>query len=294
MIMENGTSYLLRKIALASLSNQKPRETDYEMNGLLYCGVCGKPRQGFKVFPVPTEENPAGTIRLKIGFSCDCDRAEEKNQEAERQAQKDMEEVEKLRSISLMDERMKEARFSSFETTKYNAKNLRLCQHFVDRFDQMLQKNQGLIFWGDVGTGKSFAAACIANALLEKKYPVIMTSFVKIIGAMDADRTISEQLISELNHAKLLIFDDLGTERCTNAAIEKVYNIVDSRYRRKLPMIVTTNVTMEQMKNEMDIRYSRIYDRLFECCYPMQFVGPSWRKKAAARTWDEMGKLLED
>lgn len=292
--MENGTSYLLRKIALASLSSQKPKETDYEKNGLRYCGICGKPRQGFKVFPVPTEENPENTITLKIGFSCDCDKAEEARQDAERQAKRDMEEIEKLRSVSLMDERMKEARFSSFKATKYNAKNLMLCQHYVDRFDQMLQENKGLIFWGDCGTGKSFAAACIANALLEKKCPVIMTSFVKIIGAMDADRSIGEQLISELNHAKLLILDDFGTERCTNAAIEKVYNVVDSRYRKKLPMIITTNLTEDQMKNEMDIRYSRIYDRLFECCYLMQFVGPSWRKKAAARTWDEMRKLLED
>ena len=59
-------------------------------------------------------------------------------------------------------------------------------------------------------------------------------------------------------------------------------------------MILTTNLTIEEMKRDMDIRYSRIYDRIFEICYPMQFTGPSWRKTEASRRFDEMKKLLEE
>ena len=48
-------------------------------------------------------------------------------------------------------------------------------------FDEMYRNNQGLLLYGPVGTGKSYAAACIANELLNQKIPVIMTSFVKIL-----------------------------------------------------------------------------------------------------------------
>ena len=50
--------------------------------------------------------------------------------------------------------------------------------------------------------------------------------------------------------------------------------------------------TIDEMKREIDRRYSRIYDRIFEICYPMQFVGPSWRKKAANQRFREMEALL--
>ena len=91
-----------------------------------------------------------------------------------------------------------------------------------------------------------------------------------------------------------LIIDDLGAERSTDYALEKVYNIVDSRYRAKKPLILTTNLSMDEMKDTADLRYGRIYDRIFELCYPMQFVGPSWRRREATRRFNDMKALLED
>ena len=120
-----------------------------------------------------------------------------------------------------------------------------------------------------------------------------MTSFVKLLASMQGFREDEDKLITQLNRAKLLIIDDLGAERGTDFALEKVYNIVDSRYRAKKPVILTTNLTLKEMKEATDIRYSRIYDRIFEVCYPMQFTGVSWRKVEAARRFDEMKNLLE-
>lgn len=90
------------------------------------------------------------------------------------------------------------------------------------------------------------------------------------------------------------IFETWGPERGTDYAMEKVYNIIDSRYRKGLPMILTTNLSLDEMKREVDVRYSRIYDRIFENCYPMQFTGPSWRKTEASRRFKDMEKLLEE
>ena len=100
-------------------------------------------------------------------------------------------------------------------------------------------------------------------------------------------------MLNRLNRAKLLIIDDLGAERGTDFALEKVYDIIDSRYRAKLPVILTTNLSMDELKQATDIRYARIYDRIFEMCYPLEFVGRSWRKAEANRRFKELEALLE-
>lgn len=285
----------MENIAAKGIKNQVRNPGDYEdEEGLLVCGVCGEQRQKFIDFAAPTEDDPNHTKKLKVATMCRCEREVEERRKREKQNEEDMERIRKLKKASLMDEKLSGATFKNFKPTKYNARNLKLCQRYAEKFDLMLEKNQGLLFWGDVGTGKSFAAACIANYLLERKIPVIMTSFVKLLEVIQASREEEPAILNRLGYAKLVIFDDLGAERGTDYALEKVYNIIDSRYRKSLPMILTTNLTIEEMKRDMDIRYSRIYDRIFEICYPMQFTGPSWRKTEASRRFDEMKKLLEE
>ena len=156
----------------------------------------------------------------------------------------------------------------------------------------MMEKNQGLLFYGGVGTGKTFAAACIANHLLSRGVPVVMTSFIKLLSSMQTFGNDNERLIANLNRAKLLIIDDLGAERDTDFAQEHVYNIIDSRYRAKLPLIITTNMTIQEIREPNSTRYARIYDRLSKML-PMEFAGGSWRKDDAARSLTEMKKFLE-
>ena len=153
---------------------------------------------------------------------------------------------------------------------------------------------QGLLFYGTVGTGKSYTAACIANYLLEHNTSVVMTSFVRILKEMQGfDREREEAFTNRLNSVRLLIIDDLGAERSTDYALEKVYGIIDDRYRAKKPLILTTNLTLNQMQTASDIRYERIYDRVFEMCFPLEFKGVSWRKREAAQRYEETKKLLE-
>ena len=105
-----------------------------------------------------------------------------------------------------------------------------------------------LLIWGDVDTGKSFFAGCIANAFLEKGVPVLMTNFFRILntltGMLFEDRN---QFINSLNRYSLLIIDDLGIERNSDFALEQVFNVIDSRYRSKKPLIITTNLTLSEL-----------------------------------------------
>lgn len=281
---------IIQDIARRGLENQVVKECDYYgEDGLLVCGVCHEPRQEIAPWKVGN-----GTVDLKRARSCKCDRDLAEQKKREEQMKEDMERIARLKELSLMDAKFKGAVFESFKTTKENEKNLKLCKRYATAFDKMLEKAQGLLMWGDVGTGKSFAAACIANYLLEHKVPVVMTSFVKILEIIDKDRDEESTIISRLGRAKLVIFDDLGAERSTDYAIEKVYNIIDSRYRSGLPMILTTNLTLTAMQNETDMRYKRIFDRIFETCYPMQFTGVSWRMKSAYQRFSAMEELLTD
>lgn len=284
---------MMESFASTALKNQERHQGDYfGEDGLLYCGKCGAPRQKFMDFSDPLPDDPDHKRPLKVTAMCECEKEQARREEEAKKAAEAMEKIRKLRAASLMDAQFTVSTFDNFRVTKYNKKNLGLCRRYAEKFSTMMEKNQGLLFWGNVGTGKSFAAACIANYLLEHQVPVMMTSFVKLLEAVQSAKSDESDIIRRLNRAKLVIFDDLGAERSTDYALEKVYNIVDSRYRAGLPMILTSNLTLTEMQEETDIRYMRIYDRVFETCYPMQFTGPSLRKQEAAKRYDEMEKLL--
>lgn len=258
-------------------------------DGLIHCGVC----KGKKQRKIPASILSGGK-EMKVRCICKCEEEKKKRREEEEERKEAMKRIERLRNSSLIDDRFREARLAVFRQTKDNQKAFKVARRYVDRFTEMYENRQGIIFWGEVGTGKSYTAACIANELLERKIPVVMTSFVKILQNIQGNQEEEKVIMARLNDAKLLIVDDLGTERNTDYALEKVYNIIDSRYRVGKPLILTTNMTIREMQENTDIRYKRIYDRIFEMCYPVRVAGRSWREQAAASRFDEMKKILEE
>lgn len=269
------------------VENDPPKEGDYEAGGILYCGVCKEPKR--KYFDCNGEQ-------VLCTADCKCVRDEKVRQKEREEYENRLQQVRRLKSVSLMDEIFAEATFENFDVTDSNRANYKYCLNYAKKFNQMYESGQGLLLYGSVGTGKSFAAACIANALMGDLRTVVMTSLVKLLQQISAfDNKYSEEdLINDLMKPSLLILDDLGAERNTDFALEKVYNIIDSRYRSKKPLILTTNLSIKDMKESTDTRYSRIYDRIFEMCYPMKFDGVSRRKIEAKRRFDEMKALLDD
>ena len=138
---------------------------------------------------------------------------------------------------------------------------------------------------GDVGTGKSFFAGCIANALLDQDVPVLMTNFPTILnrltGMFSEDRA---DFIASFDEYDLLIIDDLGVERSTEYAMEQMFFVIDSRYRSRRPMIITTNLKLSELKNPPDLAHARIYDRILERCAPILFDGKNFREENAGAT----------
>ena len=163
---------------------------------------------------------------------------------------------------------------------------------YADKWSDMLSNNIGLLLWGEVGTGKTYFAACIANALVENCVSVKMTNFSTILNDLFYEND-KNQYIDRLNNHSLLIIDDLGIERDTEYALEQVYNIIDARYKSNKPLIVTTNLTITEIKNPVDTAHKRIYDRVLEMCVPVKFDGENFRQQKAADKMEAIKTIFQ-
>lgn len=238
---------------------------------LLMCEVCGEPVE--KLFPEGKEF--FGMDRHPR--MCLCRRTQHEREEKVRKLREYEERLERNRAICFTSKSMLDWNFSkddgSVEAMKY-------ARDYVEHFEEMRADNIGLLFWGGVGTGKSFMAACIANALLEKEYSVKMTNFATIINDLFCCEDKNEYIESLMRYT-LLIIDDLGAERGTEYAVENVFNVIDRRYRSGKPLIVTSNLSLTDLKNEPNLDKKRIYDRVQEMCIPVCVKGSSKREDIA-------------
>lgn len=134
--------------------------------------------------------------------------------------------IRQLKATGIQEKHLLEWNFAVAEDNK----DIQMVKRYVEQWKKVKAENLGLLLWGDVGTGKSFVAACIANALLEQGIPVLMTNFSKILNQMGA--MYSEEryrYIASFSNYSLLILDDLGIERSTEYALEQVYAVIDER-----------------------------------------------------------------
>ena len=179
-----------------------------------------------------------------------------------------------------------------FDNDNGKCPQMKIARAYVEKWDAMRKDNIGCLFWGGIGTGKSFAAGCIANALMEREVPVRMTNFAAVINDLTASFEGRNEYITRLCRFALLIIDDFGMERGTEYGLEQVYNVIDSRYRSAKPLIVTTNLSLKDLQNPQDISHARIYDRLLAMCAPIRFDGENLRKQDALDKLDRIKRLL--
>lgn len=257
------------------LDRQTQNAGDYVgEDGLLYCGKCRTLKQ----------------CRVRINFEwmtlpivCACEEAQLELKEQKRKEEERRLEVEKLYESSGITKRGRRTTFDTSDETPPDE-----CKRYAEHFRGMPYGCEGLLLWGDPGTGKTHAALCIANALLRDCTSVLMVSVPEILRTQDID-----WLYDRIQRVKLLILDDLGAERGTEYAAERVYDAVDTRYRAGLPMVCTSNLSLKEMQAAPDIRQRRIYERILETCYPVHFTGAR-RQGMARQRFAEMRRILED
>lgn len=258
----------------------QPDYPDYTGDdGLLYCGMCGTAKQVY--LPPPFD--------CKMPCMCKCENERYEAANSEKQRREKLYSVEKNRQDAFRGTTMAGCTFE-FDDGK-NLKLTKLAQNYAQKFNA---DSCWLILYGECGTGKSYAAAAIVNALLEKGHTARFTS-LSIIERELWDADSKAEVYGNLSRCDLLVLDDLGVQRNTEYMNEILFNVLDDRLRSGKPMIVTTNLTPADILQPKDMAMQRIMSRLCEKSAPFKCEGKDRRKDAMSLNAAKMiGELLAD
>lgn len=257
------------------------QEGDYEKNGLLYCGKCNTPKQTIIEL---------GDTQIKPYCMCECAIAQKEQEDKRDRITAIKQQIARNRAVGFSEAELQNFTFAADD--KANPKVSEIAQKYVQNFKKFRQEGKGLMLYGGTGTGKTFIAACITNALLDRGYKCLMTNFPRVINTISGMYEGKQQYIDDLNNYQLLVIDDLAIERQTEYTAEIVQNVIDSRYLSGKPLIVTTNITYKEFLNPVDIRKQRLYSRLKQMCLPIEVKGEDRREQKLSANFAEMSSLL--
>lgn len=260
--MEGLSSILIEM--MRKIEADTPRnETDYEKNGLLYCGVCHTPKQAFNEI-----------FKSNVPIPCACQINAKKERERRLYAQR----IETCRAVCFDNVRMRGFTFDVDDGQ--NADIGKVCRNYADHFKEM--DGKGLVLYGNVGTGKTFFACCIANALIDRGFSCRCTSFV--------DQATKKE---DLTQYDFVLLDDFGAERSTSYMDEVVYSTIDTLYRYQIPFVLTTNMTGQEMANASDSSTMRVLSRLHEMCIFYEVSGKDRRRETLKQDTPYYKNILE-
>lgn len=265
--MENGFD-VINTINARIARQYAEHEGDYRnKDGILMCGKCHGPKQCV----LPKSD---GTTRT-VPCACDCSVAQNEKENEEKRKRARMQYLDSMRRTGFPDAEMREWTFDKSDHADQKIENV--ARKYVENFDAMRKQGTGLLLCGTVGTGKSFLAAAIANELISQGTPCLMTNFSRLISRISEKFGGDQKYLDNLDRFDLLVIDDLGVERDSDFTWEKVMNVIDSRYRAGLPLIVTTNLSMKDLSDPTDIRRQRVFSRLREMCVFLEVRGEDRR-----------------
>lgn len=256
--MTNDIASAVDRISKAAEKNQTRSASDYEENGILICGVCGEPKQ------VWSEWDADMPIRRLVHVMCSCDAKREAKENERRQKEQFLDKLRKARAV--IGSGHSAFVNHSFDEDDDPENNIsQTCRRYVEHWEQMKESGTGVLIYGSKGTGKSFYASCVANALADKGVLTGFTTIAELVALLQEKRD-RQEIMDTICRFELLVLDDLGAERETSFGAETAYNIINARYRTGRPTIVTTNFDLPDMESETELWRSRINDRVIEMC----------------------------
>ena len=174
--------------------------------------------------------------------------------------------------------------FENFDLTLYpenTRKDMSCIYEDLKGYANNFTKNSpNLLLVGGTGLGKTHLSTAIARAVIEKGYYVIYETATNVFSDFENDRfrdrySGEEPVSSKYMECDLLIIDDLGTEVITNFTVSCLYNLINTRLNKRLPIIFSTNLISKEI---VKFYNDRITSRLFGDFEIKRFFGCDNRK----------------
>lgn len=214
---------------------------------------------------------------------------EQLKRQQEEELRQRMRKIERLFDQSRLGKRFRDRTFEAFEIRDYNRKAFEIALDYAQNFGRYKEKGEGLFITGGYGVGKTHLAAAITNYLIQNlKGTVIFGNVTTLLGRLrfaysDNSEYEETQILRELYDVDLLVIDDLGKEKPTPWVEEKLYNVVNERYENYKPIIVTSNLELEDIEQRLENCGGAIVSRIIEMCRGIKIVGPDFRKGKLSR-----------
>lgn len=183
----------------------------------------------------------------------------------------------------------KEDVFGKDDKQSFSISNI--CKRYIENWPTMYEHGIGIMFYGPIGTGKTFFANAIVNEMKLYGVRCVSTSLSRIMNIIYSAKD-KQNVIDYLNRYQLLVIDDFGVERDTQYSTETIMNIINTRSSVNKPLIITTNLSPKEMRECKNMQYSRIYSRLLSFCNTkIKLSGPDRRKEIECKK-NEIAKML--
>lgn len=155
---------------------------------------------------------------------------------------------------------------------------LETCRSYAQGFPE---KKENLLLMGEVGTGKTFLAKSIARELLSRGCSVVYVSAHELFELLSPFRRGEDEerraVADELVEADLLIVDDLGTEFANSMTASLLFYVINERLLRKLGTLITTNLSMNRLRDTYSERITSRLSSSYEQCL---LLGEDVRRRA--------------